>query len=239
MRKVLLLCMLIPVLAISQNQNVVSSSRYFPKSDKTLEFEKGLTAHIQKFHSGDWKWRVYEIQTGPDAGGYHVVEGPKSWAEFDNRGNLGEEHIKDWNKTVAPFTTDKYSSFYGEFQEALSTTQIGTFSDKIAITHVYPKPGLGNIVEETIKKAKKGWEAGNQTVAVYQSVASGQAQYALVYRLKEGLKEFQTGFRKPFKERFEGANGEGTLQTQQEKINEGTDHAWSELLFFRADLSAK
>ncbi len=239
MRKISLFFLLIPVLAISQNQNVVNASRYFPKMDKVLEFEKALTSHIQKFHSGDWKWRVYEIQTGPDAGGFHVVEGPKSWEDFDKRGNLGDDHMKDWNKNVSVFLTDKYTSLYAEFKADLSTTQAEGFTEKITITHVYPKPGSGNIVEGTLAKAKKGWEAGGQTVAVYQSVASGPNQYALVYRMKDGLKELQEGFRKPFRERYEGANGEGTLETFLEKIREGTDHSWSEMLFLRTDLSAK
>lgn len=239
MRKIFLLFLVIPLFGISQDQNIVSASRYFPKTDKVMEFEKALTAHSQKYHSGDWKWRVFEIQTGPDAGGYHVVEGPKSWDEFDKRGNLGEEHMKDWNKTVAIHLTEKYISLYAEFRENLSTAQAGVSADKIIITHVYPKPGSGNIVEETIKKAKKGWEAGNQSVAVYQSVASGPSQYALVNRLKDGLKELKEGFRKPWKERFEGANGEGTMETFLEKIRESTDHSWSEMLFLRVDLGAK
>lgn len=239
MRKFFLLCLLVPLCGTGQAQSVISASRYFPKADKVMEFEKALTAHAQKFHSGDWKWRVYEVQTGPDAGGYHVTEGPKTWDEFDKRGNLGEEHMKDWNKMVAIHLTDKYSSVYAEFRETLSTTQVGNFAEKMTITHVYPKPGKGNIVEETLKKAKKGWEAGNQTVAVYQSVASGPAQYALVYRMKEGLKELQDGYRKPWKERFEGANGEGSLETFLDKISLATDHSWSEMLFLRADLGAK
>jgi hypothetical protein len=239
MRKIFLLFLAIPLFGISQDQNVVSASRYFPKPDKVLEFEKAITAHSQKYHGGDWKWRVFEIQTGPDAGGFHVVEGPKSWEEFDKRGTLGEEHTKDWNKTVTIYLTEKYTSLFAEFKESLSTTQAAGAADKIIITHVYPKPGSGNMVEETLKKAKKGWEAGNQTVAVYQSIASGAPQYALVYRLKDGLKELKEGFRKPWIERFEGANGEGTMETFLEKIRESTDHSWSEILFFRADLSSK
>lgn len=239
MSKIFLFLLVLPLVGLSQKQTVVNSSRYFPKPDKVLEFEKGLTAHIAKFHSGDWKWRIYEIQTGPDAGGYHVVEGFKTWDEFDKRGNLGDEHIKDWNKNVAPYLSEKYSSMFSEFEESLSTAQAGDFSDKISITHIYPKPGMSDVVRETIKKAAKGWEGGKQTVAVYRSVASGQFQYALVYRLKEGLQEFQEGYRKPFKERYEAANGEGTSETLYHKINESTDHSWSELLFFRPDLSAK
>jgi hypothetical protein len=239
MRKIFLFLLALPLFGTSQNQNVASSSRYFAKPDKVLEFEKGITAHIAKYHSGDWKWRIYEIQTGPDAGGYHVVEGPKTWDEFDKRGNLGEEHIKDWNKNVAPYLSEKYSSGYFVFREDLSTVQITNYTDKITITHVFPKTGMGNITEESLKKVKKGWDAGSQIVAVYQSVASGPTQYALVYRMKDGLKELQEGFRKPFKERYDSSNGEGTYEIFLEKIRESTDNSWSEMLFYRPDLSAK
>lgn len=231
--------MLLPLFGMSQTQTVVNSSRYFPKADKVPEFEKGLTAHIAKYHSSEWKWRVYEIQTGPDAGGYMVAEGPKTWDEFDKRGNLGDEHTKDWNKNVAPYMTDKYESMYVVYREDLSTVPVGDFSDKITITHVFPKTTMSNAVQETIKKAKKGWASGNQTVAVYESVASGPFQYSLVFRLKDGLKELADGYRKPFKERYEAANGDGTYETFLEHIRESSDNSWSEMLFYRSDLSAK
>ncbi|MFZ1369914.1 MAG: hypothetical protein WAR78_06015, partial [Ferruginibacter sp.] len=65
-----LLCMLIPFTGISQTKNVISTNRVFPKVDKVLEFEKALAAHAQKYHSGTAHWRVFVIQSGPDAGGY-------------------------------------------------------------------------------------------------------------------------------------------------------------------------
>lgn len=239
MKKLLFFLLALPLIGFSQKQTVVSSSRYFPKVDKVPEFEKGLAAHIAKYHSAEWKWRVYEIQTGEDAGGYMVVEGPKSWDEFDKRGNLGDEHLKDWNKNVAPYMTDKYSSSYAEYSEDLSTVPLASFADKISITHVFPKPGLSPMVEDVIKKLKKAWESGTQTVAVYKSVVSGPSQYTLVSRYKDGLKELSEGYRKPFKERYEAANGEGTAESYLSKITESTDHVWSELLFYRPDLSAK
>lgn len=155
MKKLFFFLLAIPIIGFSQKQTVVSTSRYFPKADKVLEFEKGLKAHIAKYHSGEWKWRVYEIQTGEDAGGYHVVEGPKTWDEFDKRGNLGDEHTKDWNKSVALYISDKYSSTYSEYMEDLSTVQLVSYTDKIAITHVFPKPGLSNMVEALLKKIKR------------------------------------------------------------------------------------
>ena len=69
MKKFLCILLLIPILGISQTKNVISVNKVFPKADKVLEFEKALAAHAQKYHTGDWKWRVYEIQSGPDAGG--------------------------------------------------------------------------------------------------------------------------------------------------------------------------
>ncbi len=64
MKRFFLLFMLVPFVGSSQTKNVVSGHRVFPKVDKVLEFEKALTAHAQKYHSGDATWRVFEIQSG-------------------------------------------------------------------------------------------------------------------------------------------------------------------------------
>ena len=239
MRKLLLFCMLIPLLGLSQTKNVLSTNRVFPKVDKVLEFEKALTAHAQKYHTGDWKWRVFEIQSGPDFGGYHIVEGPLSWEAIDGRGNLGTEHNNDWNKTVAIHLTDRGSGGYSVFREELSTVQLTDYADKIEINHVTQKPGYGPELREGIKKFKKVWEEGNQSVAVYQTSSSGQPSYAIVTRYKQGLKERASGFRKPIKERYEAVNGEDSWTAYFEMLKNCVEKGWSELLFFRADLSSK
>jgi hypothetical protein len=239
MRKIFFLCLLVPVLGISQTKNVVSANRVFPKVDKVLEFEKALTAHAQKYHTGDWKWRVFEIQSGPDAGGYQIVEGPNSWDQVDTRGNLGTEHNTDWNKSVAVYLTDRGTNMYSIFQEELSTVQLTDYSDKINITHYFPKPGYGPELRDGIKKFKKVWEDAGESVAVYQSSSSGPNQYALVTRYKQGLKERATGFRKPMKERYETVNGEDSWDGYFDMLKTCVENAWSELLFYRAELSSK
>lgn len=240
MKKFRLLLLFIPLFGFSQDKkNVVNVERYFPKVDKVLEFEKALTAHIQKYHTANWKWKIYSIDSGPDAGGYQVVEGPNTWDEIDKRGDLGMAHLTDWNKNVAIYLTDKYSSAYVVYNEELSTIPLTEFSDKIAVTHVFPKIGCGDKVEDAIKSLKKAWQAGTQTVAVYESSSSGPAQYSLVTRYKQGLKEKESGFRKPFKERFETANGEGSYDKFEESIKANTDNVWSEMLSLRRDLSSK
>ena len=117
MRKLVALWLLVPFMGAGQVKNVINADRYFPKIDKTAEFEKALASHAQKYHTGDWKWRVFEIQSGPDAGGYQVNEGPNTWDQFDKRGDLGAEHMNDWNKNVAPLLTDRYSSVYATYEE--------------------------------------------------------------------------------------------------------------------------
>ena len=234
-----LLCMLIPFAGISQTKNLISTNRVFPKVDKVLEFEKAIAAHAQKYHTGDVRWRVFAIQSGPDAGGFHITEGPTSWEAEDTRGDLGAEHKLDWNKNVAIYLTDRGSAGFSVYQDSLSTVALGDFSDKINISHVYPKVGHNDDVENMIKKLKKNWIATGVTVAVYSSSSSGKFQYTIVTRYKQGLKERAPGFRKPFKETYEAANGQGAYAQYLKDAAEYIDESWSELLFMRADLSSK
>ncbi len=239
MSKIILLCLCLPVMVNAQTKNVVNTTRVFPKVDKVLEFEKALAAHAQKYHTGDWKWRVFDIETGPDAGGYHITEGPNSWEQIDGRGNLGTEHNNDWNKTVAIYLTDRTSVMYAVYQDSLSSVALTDFSDKISITHYYPKPGWGNKLKAQIEKYKKVWAAGGESVAVYLSSSSGPMQYALVTRYKQGLKERDANFRKPFKDRYEAIYGVDSWNEVMETFQTCVDNAWSEMLSMRADLSSK
>ncbi len=240
MKNFFLVCLLIPVLGIGQTKNVVTANRVFPKVDKVLEFEKALATHAQKYHTGDWKWRVFAIQSGPDAGGYQISEGPNSWEGIDGRGNLGTEHNNDWNKSVAIYLSERGSSSYSVFEDTLSTVALGDYSDKINITHWYPKLGWGGKVREVINEMKKAWAAGGQSVAVYSASSSGPAQFTLVTRYKQGLKERNPGFiKESFKSRYEKANGEDSFDNFVDVLREYLSDSWSELLFLRADLSSK
>ena len=239
MRKLILVLLALPFFSFAQEKNVVNASRLFPKGDKVAAFEKALAAHSQKYHTGTWKWRVFSIESGPDAGGYHITEGPMSWDDLDTRGDLGKAHQDDWNMNIAPLLTDRGSSMYSLYRADLSTIALTEFTDKIAINHVFPKPGYTDEMEDLIKKIKKAWENGEQTVAVYEVSSSGPQQYTFVTRYKQGLKERNTGFRKPFKERYKTSNGETAWDDYVKAIRNMVDHSWSELLFFHKELSSK
>jgi hypothetical protein len=94
-------------------------------------------------------------------------------------------------------------------------------------------------MEDVIKKLKKMWEAGTQTIAVYEASSSGPPQYAIVTRYKQGLKERNTAFRKPMKERYTQANGENSWEDFMKWQRNAVDHSWSELLFYKPELSSK
>ena len=239
MKKIFLLCLLIPVFGMSQTKTVLNSSRHFVKPDKVQEFEKALGAHSQKYHKGDWHWRVWSIESGPDAGGYMITEGPSDWATIDGRGDLSAEHMTDWNKNVAPLTTSRYSSDYFTFNADLSTVEMTDYADKIIINHMMAKPGKLGAVNELVAKLKKVWQAGKESVAVYSVTASGDPGVITVTRLKGGLKELADGYRKPMMERFNEANGAGSWDAYLKDYSDAVERRWSELLVYKPKLSSK
>jgi hypothetical protein len=238
MKKLLVLFCAVPCMVMAQQKNVVSVERVFPKPDKVHEYEKALTAHVQKYHKGDWSWRVYTVESGPDAGAYHIVEGPMSWSGLEKRGNLGDAHQSDYERTILPLTNaEKGTTGYSVYRADLSTVALTDYSSKIVINHVYPKPGYSEEMEEVIKKLKKTWEASGQSVAVFEVSASGAPQYAIVTRYKQGLKEREIGFRKPMKDRYNEANGIGAWDAYTQSVRNMVDHSWSEMLFYHPELS--
>lgn len=238
MRNLILLSLMIPLFAEAQKQNVITLNRLTCKMDKVHEFEKALRNHAQKYHSGTWKWRVFNIESGPDAGGYQVIEGPASWNEIDNRGDLGDDHTNDWKSNVMPLIVKNEMS-YVVFREEMSTVEQTDYTDKIAVNHIFPKPGKLPDLEKNLNLVKPVWEAAQQTMAVYESSSSGPQQIIIVTRYKQGLKERERDFRKPFKERFVAIHGEPAFEKYFTEIADHTERQWSEMMSYNPNLSSK
>lgn len=239
MRKYLFMLLLIPAIGIGQTKTVLTSNRLFAKDDKVSEFEKALANHAQKYHTGDVKWRVWSIQSGHDAGGYMVTEGPSNWSTLDSRGDISIEHTADWEKNVMPLTTGQGQSAYYDFRADLGTVQLTDYADKIIISHMTAKPGKIVNVQDLIKRQKKIWEAGKESVAVYSASFSGEPCYIIVTRLKDGLKELASDYRKPFAERYNDAYGAGSFDTWLKDYSDAVQSRWSELLIYKPKLSSK
>lgn len=239
MRKIMLLLLALPIVGYAQNKTVISVDRYFPKTGKDQLFEKAVAAHAQKYHKGDNQWRVYYIETGPDAGGYHIVEGPKTWDGVDKRGNLGDAHMKDWEVTIQPLLTDKISTGYFTFREDLSSTQLGNYSEKISVNHWFFRPGYYGEVVANLQGLKKLWEKDGSTVAVYEASLSGEPQFAIVIRYPNGLKVRDVPNTAAMPVRFSAANGAASWETYLVNMKSAISKQWSELLTHKPEMDSK
>jgi len=239
MKKFLFLVLLLPLLGITQTKTLITSNRLFAKNNKVSDFEKALTAHAQKYHKGEMAWRVWSIESGPDAGGYMVTEGPSTWSTLDGRGDISAEHTADWEKNVLPLTTGLGQSGYYDFQADLSTVQLSDYADKIVISHMTAKPGKVNDMKALLQKLKKVWQDGNESVAVYATVFSGEPGYIYVTRLKNGLKELATDYRKSLADRYNAANGSGSFDGWLKDYADIVQSRWSELLTYKPLLGSK
>ena len=83
------------------------------------------------------------------------------------------------------------------------------------------------------------WVAGSESVAVYSAVNSGEPGYITVTRLKNGLKELASDYRKPTAERFNAAYGAGSFDTWLKDYADAVQMRWSELLIYKPLLSSK
>ena len=238
MRKILFFLLALPFIGLAQTKNLISTSRYFPKSGKWQAFEKAISAHAKKYHKNDFAWRVYTIDSGPDAGGYMVVEGPHNWGSVDTRGDLGAAHTADWETTVQVHLQDNFSSTYYEYSSDLSTAPIVQFADHISIQHMFVNPGFRGEVMDNIRASKKLWQADAMNVAVYDVSLSGQPQFAIVTRYVDGLKVRDAVNPVPFVERFNKANGEGSFDQWVKNYKVAVRNQWSELLTAKKDLGS-
>jgi hypothetical protein len=217
----------------------MSSQRVFAKMDKVLEFEKAISTHYQKYHTGEWSARIFEIASGPDAGGYQINEGPNSWETIDSRGNLGTEHNIDWYKNVAIYLTDRGSTSFSTFQDSISTTGLNDWADKISITHYFPRLGQGFQMYTFLEDLRPVWKALGQSVAVFASSSSGPAQYAVVTRYPNGLKDKALSNSNKVKDTYEKIHGRFSYIRFTETMQNSVTEVWHEMLFYRKDLSSK
>lgn len=238
MKKLSFLLLLLPLFGISQTKTLLTSNRLFVKNDKTAEFEKALSSHAQKYHKGDVAWRVWSIQSGPDAGGYMVTEGPTTWSTLDTRADISAEHTADWENNVSPLTDGRGQSGFYDFQPDLSTVQLTDYADKIVINHMTSKPGKILQTKALIETLKKVWMADKESVAVYSVASSGEPGYITVTRLKGGLKELASDYRKPMAERFK-ANGGTSYEAWLKDYADAVQMRWSEILVYKPLLSSK
>jgi len=244
----LMLAMALPVIAVAQEKKdtpaepkkdiVITSFRITVKDGHEDAFKAAIASHAQRFHKGDWAWRVGEVVSGPGGNTYQIVEGPFSWTALDGRGDLGAEHMKDYATNVAPHVEKATPDTYATYEEKLSTVGPTEYTNKVIVARYTVKPGKGSLAFDVLKSFKAVSAKRGLSVAVWHTAHSGDNVYALAYRLKGGWKDLDMdlpSMRKILEETV-GPNEYGRLQAA---TAEAFSAITSEMVEYNPELGSK
>jgi hypothetical protein len=245
--RVVVLTMLLPLLGLAQDakkdgakapaKGTLSVFRIIPKPGHDEALKSALRAHAQKFHTGNWKWRVSAILTGPDAGGYQVSEGPNSWTDLEGRGDLGADHSKDFETTIMPHAERMTPEMYATYQETASTVNADAWSTKTVVTHYYVKPGCGPALLALLRALKAPAEKAGLNIAVWQTFNSGQMQLIVSRRLKNGFKDFDAGGM-TIRASFDSVHGDGAFERGLAEMGRLCDRIEGEMIEHEPNLGS-
>lgn len=240
MKKIILLALLLPTLAMAQSPPavVLTSDRVWVKDGHMAAFKKALAAHVKEYHSGQWKWRVYEVISGPDTGAFQINEGPNGWTALEGRGDLSAAHTKHYETMILPHISKSAPTMFVTFDDKISTTQAGNWSNKAVLTHFYVKPGRSVANTNALKTNKAVWEKLGRIVAVWRSWSSGQAQVIVAARLKEGFKDFDNDTRQ-YGPAYDEVNGAGSYDKYLEDVSRNVDSVIGEMIEYKPELSSQ
>ncbi len=176
--------------AAAPKSKVISTYYVTVKDGHDTAFRAALVAHAKKYHKGENAWRIGDVRSGPHGNSYQIVEGPSTWTALDGRGDLGAEHMKDYETNVMPHVASTTPDAYAVYEDDFSTVATTQWSSKVLINRLVAKPGCSSHLGDALAMLKKCNEKRGLNTAVWRSFGSGPASYSVVYRLKNGWKDF-------------------------------------------------
>ncbi len=239
------LLMLSPLLLVAEDakttgpkKGTIDTYMVMPKDGHDTALKAALAAHAQKFHSGNWKWRVYSVLTGPDSGAYMILEGPNSWTDIEGRGDLGPEHQKDYEANILPHVEKSSPEMYATYVKGASTTDAAAFStNKVLVSNCYLKPGRGPHALDDAKAWKKIYEKLGISVVAWRTFYSGEQCYIFAGRLKDGFKDLDGHL--DFRKAADEVLGAGALDRLVESDTANYSRIVDEIIEFKPELSSK
>jgi hypothetical protein len=238
---VVMLSAILLSVALSQAQDkaTLSTYRILPKSGKDAALKKAIAAHAAKYHTGNWKWRVFMVLSGPDEGAYMINEGPNSWTDLENRKDISDEHTRDYETNVLPLVERTVPESYFIYQKELSSDAVGGPMKKALLRSFYTKPGKAARFKEYLKTWKQVWEKMGRKVTVWSSFYSGEPRIVVAGRLTDGWINLEESRSKEAIAAFDELAGTGAYVRFLEDMDRYVARIDEEMIELLPDVSSK
>lgn len=225
--------------AQTPERNVLSSYRILPIPGKDAQLRKALLDHAAKYHSGPWKWRVFQVISGPDEGAYMINEGVNSWTDLEGRKDISDDHQRDYERTILPLSEKTLPTTFLTYQTDLSTDSATGPLKKALLRHYYLKPGKGGRLSPHLKLWKQAYQKLGLKIGVWTSFFSGQPQVVVAFRLPNGWADLEKPWGKLSREAYDEVAGSGAYVRYVEDLDSYVDHINEEMIEFLPDVSPR
>jgi hypothetical protein len=222
----LLLLMAVSLTALSQKKDLATVNSVKPKLGQKMAFEAAYKLHVAKFHKAEEKIGVYEILSGEYAGYYLLVNGERSFSDFDKERPDAAAHNLDLDKNFFPYLEDTRNASY-RFMDSLSL-RADVVADKYVVSIAHLKSDLnmadyrtelGRNVRIYLKMSHVFF--ANLSYAFYEQLWDGSDQVTVSVRnLKDGFKSLE--------QNYYGTNPPGTPSFREAYTKEYGSTAWDD-----------
>lgn len=242
MKKVILLLLVLPLLAIGQNTSeymVFENAMITANPTHIKQFEAGMAAHNKKYHNDAvYGARVHMIGNGPNVGKYMWVMGPLPWSAMDNR-PAKEGHDEDWNTNVLAYATAEGNLTYWKAETALSQFSMDFTIKNLQVDFYDIKRFKGKKAMEILEKIKKVMveKYPNENYGIYTNEFPSTKEGRDIAFISFFDKSAWLGQDLDFAKKFDEVHGKGSFETFLKDWEAVTDGSETELWNHRPDLS--
>jgi hypothetical protein len=252
MKKIVFLLFMASTLATSaQKTDLLTVNTVKPKLGQKMAFEAAYKVHVAKFHKADEKMNVYEIMTGEYAGYYHLVNGGRSYADFDKERADASAHATDLDKTFFPYLEDTKNGVY-RWMDSMSfhsDTKADKFLVNVRTISLSQQEDYRKELKRSVVIAKmmqgKFWEA--LSLNVYEELWDGSSPKVVNIRnLKDGVASLETDFYgatppgvPTFKDEYVKAYGTLDWDKREELMKDAVVKNEQYIMKLRKDLSSQ
>ncbi len=244
MKKIILLLLVLPLLAIGQNTSeytVFEIGMLTANPAHVKQFEAGMAAHNKKYHSDDvYGARIYIINNGPNVGKYLWVMGPLPWSAFDNR-PAKEDHDDDWKTNVLAYANADGNQTYWKSEPALSNFSRDFKVKNLLVDFYDVKRFKGKQALEILGKIKKvmSEKFPNEIYGIYTNEFPSTKVGRDILYISFFEKSAWLGQDLEFAKKYDEVHGKGSFETFLKDWEALTDGSETELWTFSPELSGK